>query len=79
MQWVKAKGVSIYLKLSPAAILSRHKISKRTRPLLKDKTDEEALDYITKTLEEREKYYTQADYCFDALSLKAEEIIKIIS
>ncbi len=79
MQWVKANGVSIYLKLSPAAILSRHKISKRVRPLLRDKTDEEALEYITKTLEEREKYYTQADYCFDALNLKAEEIIKIIS
>jgi shikimate kinase len=78
MQWVKANGVSIYLKLSPAAIVSRHKISKRIRPLLRDKTDEEALEYITKTLQEREIFYNQADFSFDALNLKAEEIIKII-
>jgi shikimate kinase len=66
------------LKLSPAAIVSRHKISKRIRPLLRDKTDEEALEYITKTLQEREIFYNQADFSFDALNLKAEEIIKII-
>ena len=79
MQWVKANGVSLYLKLEAAAIISRHKMSKRPRPLLQGKSDEELLEFVTKTLKEREEFYNQADFCFDALSLKAEEIIKIIS
>lgn len=79
MKWVKENGLSIYLKLSPQAIVSRHKVAKRARPLLQNKTEEELLEYIEKTLEEREKFYNQADFSFEALSLKVEEIIKIIS
>jgi hypothetical protein len=46
---------------------------------LQNKTEEELLEYIEKTLKEREKFYNQADFSFEALSLKVEEIIKIIS
>lgn len=79
MKWVKENGLSIYLKLSPQAIVARHKVAKRARPLLQNKTEEELLEYIEKILEEREKFYNQADFSFEALSLKVEEIIKIIS
>lgn len=78
MKWVKENGISVYLKLSPAAIVSRHKVSKRIRPLLQGKTDEELMAFIEKNLEEREVYYNQADVTLDALSLKAEEILEII-
>ena len=43
-----------------------------------NKTDEELLSFITKTLKEREVYYQQSDFIFNALSVKLEEIIKII-
>ena len=45
---------------------------------LQNKTDEELLSFITKTLKEREVYYQQSDFIFNALSVKLEEIIKII-
>lgn len=78
MKWVKENGKSIYLKLTPEAIVSRHKITKRPRPLLQNKTDEELLEFVKQTLKEREFYYQQSDFIFNALSLKPEEIIKII-
>ena len=78
MKWVKENGISIYLKLTPEAIISRHKVAKRPRPLLQNKTDEELLNFIKQTLKEREVYYQQSDFIFNALSVKPEEIIKII-
>jgi shikimate kinase len=78
MKWIKENGVSIYLKLTPEAIISRHKVAKRPRPLLQNKNDKELLEFIRQTLREREFYYQQSDFIFDALNLKPEEIIKII-
>lgn len=78
MKWVKENGISIYLKLTPEAIISRNKVAKRPRPLLQNKTDEELLNFIKQTLKEREVYYQQSDFIFNALSVKPEEIIKII-
>lgn len=78
MQWIKSNGLSVYLKLEVAAIISRNKLTKRPRPLLKGKSEEELFEFVEKTLKEREFYYNQADYTFDAINLKATEISEII-
>lgn len=74
MDKIKEIGKSIYLKLTSTQILSRAEKSKRPRPLLANKNSEEKLQYITSTLQEREKFYLQADVCISALSLTNFEL-----
>ncbi|MCF0210347.1 MAG: shikimate kinase [Bacteroidales bacterium] len=71
---IKQLGKSIYLILTPSQILSRAIKSKRVRPLLADKNDEEKLNYISDTLKERESFYKQADISISALSLTNFEL-----
>lgn len=75
MNALKQMGRTIYLKMSPKSIIARHKISKRPRPLLKGKDDEQLLDFVTKSLEEREFFYQQADITIRSESIDIAEII----
>lgn len=75
MNALKQMGRTIYLKMSPKSIIVRHKISKRPRPLLKGKDDEQLLDFVTKSLEEREFFYQQADITIRSESIDIAEII----
>ena len=75
MNALKQMGRTVYLKMSPKSIIARHKISKRPRPLLKGKDDEQLLDFVTKSLEEREFFYQQADITIRSESIDIAEII----
>jgi shikimate kinase len=61
MEWIKKNGLSIYLKLSPKSLQTRLLASKKKRPLIKSKKEDELLQFIENHLAEREIYYTQAD------------------
>lgn len=75
MRTLKQMGRTIYLKMSAKSIIARHKHSKRPRPLLKDKDDEQLLDFVSKSLEEREFFYQQADIIVRGESVDIAEII----
>lgn len=75
MRTLKQMGRTIYLKMSAKSIIARHKHSKRPRPLLKDKDDEQLLDFVSKSLEEREFFYQQADIIIRGESVDIVEII----
>lgn len=75
MKTLKQIGRTIYLKMSAKSIIARHKHSKRPRPLLKDKDDEQLLDFVSKNLEEREFFYQQADIIIRGESIDIAEII----
>lgn len=78
MQIMNNHGATIYIKLSPEALMNRLQNSKTERPLIKGKTDAELLDYIRFKLTEREHYYAQADYTLDGMGLEAETVIAVI-
>jgi len=65
MDLMNETGLSIYLKLSTPTLVNRLQKAKDFRPLIKDKTDEELVIFIDKTLETREKYYLQATLVID--------------
>lgn len=75
MRTLKQMGRTIYLKMSAKSIIARHKHSKRPRPLLKGKDDEQLLDFVSKSLEEREFFYQQADIIIRGESVDIAEII----
>lgn len=80
MQWIKENGSSIYLQMTPEALLSRlNQNEQATRPLLKDKTSEELLSFIKLRLSERTPFYKQADYTVNGLKIKPDELVELLS
>lgn len=60
MEIMNEHGLSLYLKLSNEALTDRLHKAKAFRPLIKDKSDIELVEFIKETLTKREKYYMQA-------------------
>ena len=78
MDLMNAHGCTIYLKLAPKALQDRLMRSSTERPLIKGKTETELLAFITKLLEKREKFYKQASHVVDGLSLRSEDLAKLL-
>ncbi|MCA0430760.1 MAG: shikimate kinase [Bacteroidetes bacterium] len=76
LQIVKNKASLIYLQMPVKALYSRLKESKTNRPLISNLNDEELLSFIENKLKERENFYLQANYIFNALSINSTEVIK---
>lgn len=78
MQLYNESGITIYLKMQPAALVSRLKYSATERPLIKKKSEEELLAYVNDTLNEREKYYRQATFTIEGINLQVEDILSLL-
>ena len=61
MDFMKEKGITVYLSVPPHQLFERLKKMAVNRPLLHGKTDEELMDYISRTSEARNPFYNQAD------------------
>lgn len=74
-------GKTIYLRLSPLMLVSRLRNSKKinTRPLIMNKSKEELVEYVTKTLTIREEFYLKAEIIVDTKSKNIAEIIDLIN
>ena len=55
-----ANGTVMYLKADPHTLVERLIKSETVRPLIKDKTETQLLEYITEKLREREPFYNRA-------------------
>lgn len=60
MEIMNETGLSLYLKLSNESLSQRLNKARAFRPLIKDKSDSELIDFIKETLTKREIYYTRA-------------------
>lgn len=78
MQVYNENGITIYLKLPPKALAMRLKDSSTERPLIKNKSEEELINYIEQTLQEREKYYQQATFVIEGINLRVEDILQVL-
>ena len=78
MELMNQHGLSIYLKGDSKTLASRLKDSHGTRPLIKDKTETELIQYITDKLHEREPFYSQAKQTVQAINLKVEDILHLL-
>lgn len=78
MDLMNAHGTTIYLKLSPEALLSRLIKSRTERPLIKGKSEAELLEFIKTLLAKREAFYSQATHIVDGLDIKAEALSKLL-
>lgn len=79
MQWIKQHGRSLYLYHTPKSLwqrLSQSDVSKR--PVLQGLSGDALLRFITTKLEERERFYEQADIKFEQIHTSLEEIITLL-
>jgi shikimate kinase len=65
MDYLNQQGDVVYLKASPEVLYNHLLMAKVERPLLKDKSPEELIAYITEHLKERAPYYEKARYTLD--------------
>ncbi len=65
MDYLNQQGDVVYLKASPDTLYKHLLMAKVERPLLKGKSPEELIAYITEHLKERAPFYEKARYTID--------------
>ena len=65
MDYLNQQGDVVYLKATPETLYKHLLMAKVERPLLKDKTPEELIAYITEHLKERAPFYEKAHHTLD--------------
>lgn len=78
MAWINSHGTSVFFDATVSKILSYASISKKTRPILANKTEEERALFVTEQLKSRLPYYTQAHITFHTDN-DISELAKIIA
>ncbi len=76
IDYLNQQGDVIYLKATPEVLYKHLLMAKVERPLLKNKTHEELIDYIQEHLKEREPYYTKAQHTLDVSLMDDYDKIK---
>lgn len=80
MDYINRHGVSIYIQVPFAEILTRMKAEGlAVRPLLAGKTDEELHRFFAETLAARQQFYTQAAVTYASLNPHIEELYQLIA
>ncbi len=74
MEVMNQAGITIYIELSPKALIDRLKGGMAKRPILKGKTPDELEQFITEALAVRAPFYKQARLVVDGISLSAETL-----
>jgi len=79
MDYMKERGLTVYLKMNTKQLFYRLKHAKKKRPLLQNKTEAEVVKYIETKLKEREPSYNKANIVFDAFNMKISELVEEIN
>ena len=77
IDYLNQQGDVVYLKATPETLYKHLQMAKVERPLLKGKSEEELIAYITTHLKEREPFYEKARYTLDVNVLDDYDKIKV--
>ena len=87
IDYLNQQGDVVYLKATPETLYKHLLMAKVERPLLKDKSPEELIAYITEHLKERTPFYEKARYTldvnvldnYDKIAVSVERIKSLLS
>ena len=79
MQWMNKNGVTIWIDENIDVLAERLKPEKDHRPLIKDLSDDELKDFLSKKLEERKQFYSQSAIRLQGKDINLKNILKLIS
>jgi len=74
LDYMKRTGVTVYLKMSAGAIVSRLGSGTSSRPLLKGLTGNDLLKYVEEKIRQREPYYLKSAIIFDGLNAEVSRL-----
>ena len=72
MEFMNEAGRTIYLKTSSKVLADRLNTCKSKRPLIKDKSEEELLDFVAQSLKTREPFYLKSAHVFETETLLSD-------
>lgn len=76
MEWMNANGTTVFLKVSPKTAVNRLINSKKKRPLIEGKSEEELLAYVERHYGERMPFYEKAHVIVKGENLDVKEIFE---
>lgn len=79
MEWMNARGTTVYIQLSPKTLADRLENEKDKRPVLREHKGDDLVAFIDDKLAERDKFYTRAAIIADGSSLTAEKVEKLLN
>ena len=79
MEWMNANGTTIFLKVSTKTAVNRLLNSKKKRPLIEGKSEEQLLEYVERHYGERMPFYEKAHITVKGENLDAKEILSLIT
>lgn len=73
IDFMNATGTTIYLNVSVQELVKRLELCKHTRPVLKDRSGEELMQFVAENLHKREPFYKKAALLFEAEIMLTDE------
>ena len=77
IDYINQQGEGVYLKATPEVLYRHLLMGKVERPLIKNKTPEELIAYITEQVAKREEFYNKARYTLDVSLMDNYEKIQL--
>lgn len=77
IDYINQQGEVVYLKATPEVLYRHLLMGKVERPLIKNKTPEELIAYITEQVAKREEFYNKAKYTLDVSLMDDYEKIQL--
>ena len=77
IDYINQQGEVFYLKATPEVLYRHLLMGKVERPLIKNKTPEELIAYITEQVAKREEFYNKARYTLDVSLMDNYEKIQL--
>jgi shikimate kinase len=74
MEQMNEYGMTVYINMHPKALIPRLQLSEAFRPLIAEMEGEVLLDYVYKTLREREGFYHKAQKVVTGYNLSAKKL-----
>lgn len=75
MDEMNGQGITVYLQMSPKAIVDRVMNAKEERPILKGLTEEKMLKKVAFQLEKREPFYSRAKHTVNGVNLDIDALV----
>jgi len=75
MEIINRLGKSVYIKLNPETLVERLKEEKSKRPLIADLSESELLVFIQSKLDERKKYYLEANIVLEGTKANVHSLL----
>ncbi|MCF8463280.1 MAG: hypothetical protein K9G41_00450 [Flavobacteriales bacterium] len=79
MDEMNAAGVTVYLQMTPKAIVDRVQSSKEERPILKGLKADKMLEKVTFQLKKRQPFYSRAQWTVNGINLDIDEVVGMVN